>query len=105
MDTEAEGPRAQRVEAEITDLKRRVAALEAAQNDTTQTLRWVVAKLGRMSSVQDEHTLHLERIEEGIDNIEKQIGLTAKKLDTLTEQLPAMLAEAVRSAMRDGRDS
>jgi uncharacterized coiled-coil protein SlyX len=47
----------------IEDLDRRVTTLERAQNDTTETLRWVVAKLGRVSAVQDEHTLRLERIE------------------------------------------
>ena len=47
----------------LEDLDRRATALEAAQSDTTQTLRWVVAKLGRIQAVQDEHTLRLERLE------------------------------------------
>ena len=39
--------------ADLADLERRVTALERAQNDTTDTLRWVVAKLGRISAVQE----------------------------------------------------
>jgi hypothetical protein len=73
----------------IEDLERRVSALEAAQNDTTQTQRWVVARLGRMSSVQDEHTLRLERIESDLK------GLRA--------DLPVMLAEAVREGIKSAR--
>ena len=51
----------------LDDLDRRTTALEHAQNDTTQTMRWVVAKLGRMQAVQDEHTLRLERLETKVD--------------------------------------
>jgi len=79
--------------AAIEELERRVTALEVAQNDTTQTLRWVVAKLGRISSVQDEHTLHLERIESDVRRVEVDLkGLRA--------DLPAMLTEAVREGMK-----
>lgn len=74
----------------IDELERRVSALEAAQNDTTQTLRWVVARLGRMSSVQDEHTLRLERIE--------------TDLRGLRTDLPGMLSAAVRDGIRAARE-
>jgi phage shock protein A len=77
----------------IEELERRVTALEAAQNDTTQTLRWVVTKLGKMSAVQDEHTLRLERIDNRLDRMEADFkGLRA--------DLPAMLAEAVREGLK-----
>lgn len=33
----------------LEDIDRRVSARDAVQNDTTQTLRWVVAKLGRVA--------------------------------------------------------
>jgi hypothetical protein len=58
----------------LEDLDRRVTALEVAQNDTTQTLRWVVAKLGRIQAVQDEHTLRLERIEAKVDALPRVIA-------------------------------
>ncbi len=73
----------------LEDLDHRVSALEAAQNDTTQTLRWVVAKLGRISAVQEEHTLRLERIESDVKG--------------LREELPAIVGDAVREAFKETR--
>jgi hypothetical protein len=91
----------------LEDLDRRATALEAAQGDTTQTLRWVVAKLGRMQAVQDEHTLRLERVEAKVDgldtrlgNVETRLGNVERKLDGLIETLPGIVADAVRSARR-----
>jgi hypothetical protein len=72
---------------ELLDLTRRVEALEAAQHDTTQTLRWVVAKLGRMSAVQEEHGLQLERL---------QADMTSLRRD-----LPSIVADAVRDALKE----
>jgi len=72
---------------DLEDLERRVAALEAAQNDTTQTLRWVVSKLGQMAAVQQEHTLRLDRIE--------------ADLKGLREDLPGIVGDAVRAALRE----
>lgn len=71
----------------LEDLERRVTALEKAQNDTTQTLRWVVAKLGKMSAVQEEHTLRLERIETKLDE-------HSARLDAL----PRVIVETVRES-------
>ena len=72
----------------LEDLDRRVSALEAAQNDTTETLRWVVAKLGRVSAVQDEHTLRLERLDTKFDRLESKV-----------DALPRVIAEVVRDAV------
>lgn len=74
----------------LEDLDRRVTALERTQGDTTESLRWVVAKLGRIQAVQDEHTLRLDRLETKVDRMER-------KLDGLIEALPDIVAEAVRS--------
>jgi phage shock protein A len=52
------------------DLDRRAAALERAQGETTETLRWVVTKLARLQAVQDEHTLRLERLETKVDKLD-----------------------------------
>ena len=60
--------------ADLADLERRVTALERAQNDTTDTLRWVVAKLDRISAVQEEHTLRLDRIDSRLDGIDGQLA-------------------------------
>ena len=79
----------------LEDLDRRVSALEAAQNDTTETLRWVVAKLGRVSAVQDEHTLRLERLETKVDRLETKFDRLGSKVDAL----PRVMAEVVREAI------
>jgi chromosome segregation ATPase len=95
----------------LENLDRRVTALEAAQGETTQTLRWVVTKLARIQAVQDEHTLRLERVESKVDgietrlgnvetrlgNLETRLGNVERKLDGLIEALPGIVAEAVRS--------
>jgi hypothetical protein len=93
--------------ATLDDLDGRVTALEGAQNDTTQTMRWAVAKLGRIQAVQDEHTLRLERLETKVDrldarigNLDARIGNVAHQLAGLIESLPQIVADAVRSARR-----
>jgi predicted nucleic acid-binding Zn-ribbon protein len=82
----------------LEDLDRRAAALERAQGDTTETLRWVVAKLGRIQAVQDEHTLRLERLETKVDAMDARLGNVERKLDSLIEALPGLITEAVRAA-------
>jgi hypothetical protein len=82
----------------LEDLDRRASALERAQGDTTETLRWVVAKLGRIQAVQDEHTLRLERLETKVDAMDGRLGNVERKLDSLIEALPGLITEAVRAA-------
>jgi chromosome segregation ATPase len=89
----------------LEDLDRRTSALERAQGETSQTLRWVVAKLGRMQAVQDEHTLRLERIEARLEHVEtrlerveRKLEGVERKLDGLIEALPGIVADAVRAA-------
>ncbi len=96
---------------DIAELERRVAALEAAQNDTTQTQRWVVAKLGRMSAVQDEHTLHLERIEGDVTEIKQDISELKRDVSGLKQEvaglrkdLPAIVSESLREVLKERRD-
>jgi uncharacterized coiled-coil protein SlyX len=74
----------------IQDLERRVSALEAAQNDTTQTLRWVVAKLGKMSATLDEHTLQLERLDVRMDRLEQKV-----------DALPSAIADTMREVLKE----
>lgn len=88
----------------LEGLDRRVAALERAQEDTTETLKWVVARLGRIQAVQDEHTLRLERLEHKVDaldgrlgNVEARLGSLERKLDDLMSSLPGLIADALQS--------
>ena len=101
--------------ADTQELEPRVAALETAQNDTTQTLRWVVAKLGRVSSVQDEHTLRLERVETRLGSVETRLGNVETRLGNvetglagvrtdlagLRRDLPGMMADVMREVLKE----
>jgi ribosome assembly protein YihI (activator of Der GTPase) len=79
---------------DIAALERRVQALEAGQHDTTETLRWVVAKLGRVSAVQEEHGLRLERIEADVREVKAD-------LKGLRRDLPSIIAETMREVLRE----
>jgi hypothetical protein len=73
----------------VEDLDRRATALEQAQGETTQTLRWMVSKMVHLQAVQDEHTLRLERVETKVDKLDTRFG----KVDTQLEALPRAIAE------------
>ena len=49
---------------DIVDLERRVTALEAAQKQTAETQTWMAATLGRIASVQDQHTKDIGELKE-----------------------------------------
>jgi chromosome segregation ATPase len=92
----------------LEDLDQRVTALEQAQGDTTQTLRWVVAKLGRIQAVQDEHTLRLERVEDRLEKVEGRLERVEGRLDkvetrldsveTKLDALPRAIAELIAAS-------
>ncbi len=86
---------------ELQDIERRTAALEVAQNETTQTLKWVVARIGRMSAVQDEHTLRLDRIETRLGSVETRLGNVENGLDSLRSELPGMIADVMREVLKE----
>jgi hypothetical protein len=71
------------------DLERRTTALERAQGETTETLRWVVTKLARVQAVQDEHTLRLERLESKVDALPRAI---AEMIDASEKRIIAAVA-------------
>ncbi len=79
--------------ADVQELERRVQALEADQNDTTQTLRWVVARLGKMPAVQDEHTLRLERIEGDVSGLRREFH-------DFSAGLPSLTGDAMREVLK-----
>ena len=49
-------------------------------SEAIETLRWVVAKLGRIQAVQDEHALRLERLETKVDKIDRRLGNVETRL-------------------------
>jgi hypothetical protein len=80
----------------LDDHDRRLAVLEQAHGETTQTLRWVVTKLARMQAAQDEHTLRLERLETKVDRLDGRLG----KVETQLEALPRAIAEMIEASER-----
>jgi chromosome segregation ATPase len=74
----------------LEDLDRRASALERAQGDTTETLRWVVAKLGRIQAVQDEQTLRLERLETKFDKMDARLGNVESRLESVGTRLDSV---------------
>jgi DNA polymerase III alpha subunit (gram-positive type) len=76
----------------VEDLDRRVGALERAQGETTETLRWVVTKLARVQAVQDEHTLRLERLESKVDTM-------GSKMDALPHAIAEMVDASEKRIM------
>jgi predicted nucleic acid-binding Zn-ribbon protein len=86
---------------DIQALEHRTDALEVAQNDTTQTLRWAVAKLGRIASVQDEHTLRLEKIETDLESIRHEMGSFRQEMGSFRNEMGSFRHEmgSVRNDM------
>jgi hypothetical protein len=74
------------------NLDQRTTALERAQGETAETLRWVVTKLARLQAVQDEHTLRLERLESKVDSLES-------KVDALPRAIAGMIDASEKRVM------
>jgi chromosome segregation ATPase len=97
----------------LEDLDRRASALERAQGDTTETLRWVVTKLGRIQAVHDKHTLRLARLETKVDamdarlgnvetrhrNVETRIEMVEAKLDALPRAIVELIVGSEKRLM------
>jgi chromosome segregation ATPase len=69
------------------DIDGRTTALERAQGETTETLRWAVTKLARVQAVQDEHTLRLERLESKVDRLDGRLDKVDTRLDKVDARL------------------
>jgi hypothetical protein len=78
---------------DIIELERRVAAPEAAQKETAETQTWMAANLGRIASVQDQHT-------KGIAELKADMRELKADMKGLRADLPAMLADAVREGLK-----
>jgi hypothetical protein len=82
------------VEPRIEDLDRRLPDLETVQNKTAKTLRWMATTLGRIAATQDQHTKDLAELRGDVTAIKAD-------LSGLHCDLPVMLADAVREALRE----
>lgn len=73
-------------EDRIREIEGRLTALEQAQNDNTQSLRWLVKSMAEMKAGQDDHTKCLDRIEGDVKG--------------LRTDLPGIVGGAVRDALK-----
>jgi septal ring factor EnvC (AmiA/AmiB activator) len=87
----------------VEDLDRRATALERAQNETTETLRWAAGTLGRMQAVQDDHTQRLQRVETTLSDHTQRLERVEAKLGDHTQRLERVEATLAEHTQRLGR--
>jgi chromosome segregation ATPase len=108
-------------EADITDLKARVTRLERASVNNTETITWMASTLGTVKAGVDMHTKRLDSIDHRLDGIDSRLdgldkrmdrfesqmdrlevgqGLLKATFDELREEMPAIVAAALRDVMR-----
>jgi peptidoglycan hydrolase CwlO-like protein len=94
------------LQADLLTLKRqleaRLTAVEQAQNDNTQSLRFIVTTVAHMKSAQDDQGERLERLETSMTGIRADITKLSGKLDASTrdinakiDALPRVIAEMI----------
>lgn len=86
---------------DLIDIERRVTALEAAQKETAETQTWMAATLGRIASVQDQHTKDIAELKADVKELKADMREVKADLKGLRADLPAMLVEAVREGLKD----
>ena len=80
-------------------LDQRMTAVEHAQVETTETLRWLVTKVARVQAVQDEHTLRLERLETKVDRLDDRLGMVETQLAALPRAIAEMIDASEKRIM------
>ena len=80
----------------MEDLERRVSALETAQRETAKTQTWMASTLGRIASVQDQHTVAIAELQADVREVKTDIK-------GLRDDLPSIIAETMREVLREHR--
>jgi hypothetical protein len=80
----------------MEDLERRVSALETAQKETAKTQTWMASTLGRIASVQDQHTVAIAELQADVREVKAD-------LKGLRNDLPAIIADTMREVLREQR--
>jgi ABC-type transporter Mla subunit MlaD len=95
---------------QFAELEGRVTALEQAQNDNTQSLRWLIKTLAQMqktvdqhSTILDDHTSRLNRVEKVLDDHTSRLNRVEKKLDDHVRTFPAIVADTMREVLKEQR--
>jgi archaellum component FlaC len=111
-------------EDRIQRLEGRVTAVEQAQNDNTQSLRFIVATVAQMKAVQDDHshvledhtrilgdhtrilgdhTRKLDDHSQRLGRIENDLGSLRTEVHALRKELPTIVADVMREVLREKR--
>ena len=101
-------------ESDFNDLKTRVARLERASVNNTETITWIASTLGTVKAGVDMHTERLDTIDGRLDGIDKRLESNDKRFDRLEadvrevksdikglrDDMPGIVAAAMREVMR-----
>lgn len=104
--------------ATLEELERRSrVVLEGAQRENAETLKWAAGTLGKVSSVQDTHTVRLNKIDGDLTELKTDVaglktdvaelkttvGSVVAKLGVLTDSLPGMMRDTMREVLAEQR--
>jgi DNA-binding FrmR family transcriptional regulator len=97
-------------EDRIQRIEGRVTAVEQAQNDNTQSLRFIVATVAQMKAVQDdhghvfeEHSRQLGELRTDVNGLRTEVGGLRTDLQGLRKELPTIVADVMREVLREKR--
>jgi chromosome segregation ATPase len=97
-------------EDRIQRIEARVTAVEQAQNDNTQSLRFIVTTVAQMKAVQDDHGHQLDEHGRKLDEHGRQLGELRGEVSglrtefhALRKDLPTIVADVMREVLREKR--
>jgi chromosome segregation ATPase len=104
-------------EDRIQRIEARVTAVEQAQNDNTQSLRFIVATVAQMKAVQDDHGHQLDEHGRKLDDhgrklddhgrqlgeLRSEVGGLRTEFHALRKELPTIVANVMREVLREKR--
>ena len=95
------------VEERLSEIEGRVTALEQAQNDNTQSLRWLIKSTAQMKKQQDEHTATLADHTRTLADHTRTLSDHTRRLDriehevkSLRTDLPTIVADSMRVVLK-----
>jgi hypothetical protein len=88
----------------MEDLERRVSALETAQKETAKTQTWMASTLGRIASVQDQHTVAIAELQGDMREVKADMREVKADIKGLRDDLPSIIAETMREVLREHRN-
>jgi chromosome segregation ATPase len=104
-------------EDRIQRIEARVTAVEQAQNDNTQSLRFIVTTVAQMKAVQDDHGHQLDEHGRKLDEHGRKLDEHGRQLGelrgevsglrtefhALRKELPTIVADVMREVLREKR--